>query len=79
MVREKEQRRKKLKDNKRILTEVETRIMIIEMTGTRAATNTAVIGMKVTIEMTVDMKVIKDMTTVGTIVKSIIVNTEILI
>ena len=79
MVREKEQRRKKLKDNKRILTEVETRIMIIEMTGTRATTNTAVIGMKVTIEMTVDMKVIKDMTTVGTIVKSIIVNTEILI
>ena len=79
MVREKEQRRKKLKDNKRILTEVETRIMIIEMTGTRAATNTAVIGMKVTIEMTVDMKVIKDMTTVGIIVKSIIVNTEILI
>ena len=53
--------------------------MIIEMTGTRATTNTAVIGMKVTIEMTVDMKVIKDMTTVGTIVKSIIVNTEILI
>ena len=79
MAREEEQRRKKLRGNRRILTEVETRIMIIEMTGTKAMTNTAVIGTKVTIEMTVDTKVIKDMTTVETIVKSIIVNIEILI